>query len=98
MPASLPRYPWCAARDGPLWGWYGVCRPPLNRTLAPPGEAKVPGVSLPGGRLYRQMKVIAKGGMMETVAAILIAAGAAALVILGLIFVVGAAWFALSSR
>jgi hypothetical protein len=44
------------------------------------------------------MKVIAKGGMMETVAAILIAAGAAALVILGLIFVVGAAWFALSSR
>jgi len=44
------------------------------------------------------MKVIAKGGMMETVAAILIAVGAAALVVLALIFLVGAAWFTLSSR
>ncbi len=43
------------------------------------------------------MEAIPIGGMMETVAAILIAAGGAALVILGIIFVLGAGWFILSS-
>ncbi len=46
---SLTRPDWCAARDGQLWGWLGVCRPPVNRTLAPPEEANVPGMSLTGG-------------------------------------------------
>jgi hypothetical protein len=70
----------------------------MNRTLAPPEEAKVPGVSLAGSGPCRQVEVIAIGGMMETVAAILIAVGAAILIVLGLIFVVGVAWFTLSSR
>ncbi len=43
------------------------------------------------------MEAIPIGGMMETVAAILIAAGVAVLVILGLIFVLGVGWFILSS-
>jgi hypothetical protein len=43
------------------------------------------------------MKVNTIGGMMETVAAILIAVGVTALVILGLIFVVGVGWFISSS-
>ncbi len=43
------------------------------------------------------MEIITIGGMMETVAAILIAAGVAALVILGIIFVLGLGWFILSS-
>jgi hypothetical protein len=48
---SLAGPAWRAARDGQLRGRCGVCRPPMNRTLALPQEAKVPGVSLPGGRL-----------------------------------------------
>jgi len=43
------------------WGWSGVCRSPMNRTLAPQEEAKVPGVILTGGGLYRQMEVITIG-------------------------------------
>jgi hypothetical protein len=69
----------------------------VNGTLAPPEEAKVPGVRLTGGRLYGQTEVIPKGGMMETVAAILIAVGAVALLVLALIIVVGAGWFISSS-
>jgi hypothetical protein len=69
----------------------------MNRTLAPPEEAKVPGPSLTGGRLYRQMEAITIGDMMETVAAILIAAGAVALVFLAIFFVVGVGWFIDSS-
>jgi hypothetical protein len=65
----------------------------VNRTLAAPGEAKVPGVSLTGGRRCRQMEVLAIGGMMETIAAMLIAVGAVTVVTLALIFVVGAGWF-----
>jgi len=26
---SLVRPAWCAARDGQLWGWFGVCRAPI---------------------------------------------------------------------
>lgn len=84
---------WCTARDGQLWGWFAVCRLRMNRTLGPPEEAKVPSVSLTGRGLYRQVEVITIGGMMETVAAILIAAGVVALVFLGIIFVVGVGWF-----
>lgn len=77
-----------------------MCRPPMNRTLAPPEEAKVPGVSLPGCRrynergveLHRQMEVITMA-----VAAILLAVGFIALIVLGLIFVVGVGWFIMSS-
>jgi hypothetical protein len=61
LPLSVAGPAWCAARDGQLCGWFGVCRP-HNRTLAPPEEAEVPGVSLTGGRLYRQMEVIATRG------------------------------------
>jgi hypothetical protein len=68
----------------------------MNRTLALPEEAKVPSVSLTGGRLsnkrggglYRQMEVITM-----TVAAILIGACAVALVFLGIFFVLGVAFF-----
>ena len=49
------------ARHGQLRGWNGVCRPLMDRTLAPPEEAKVPGVSLTAGRLSRQMEVITIG-------------------------------------
>lgn len=70
----------------------------MNRTLALPGEAKVPGVSLQGGGLCRQMEVIPVGGMMETIAAILIGAGAFALVIVGFIVVVAVGWFIQASR
>lgn len=70
----------------------------MSRTLAHPEEAKVPGVSLPRGRLsnkrgglYRQMEVT------MAVAAILLGVCAVALVILGIIFVVGAGWFISSS-
>jgi len=69
----------------------------MNRTSVPPEEAKVPGVSPTGGRLYRQMEVITLGDKMETVAAILIAAGAVALVFLAIFFVVGVGWFTDSS-
>ncbi len=55
------------------------------------------GSTVNGGGLYRQMEIITIGGIMETVAAILIAAGVAALVILGIIVVLGAGWFILSS-
>ena len=97
-PAILP----AAHKDavGRLRGWFGVCRPPMDRTLAPPEEAKVPGVSStgdrlsnsPGGGLYRQMEVITM-----VVAAILLGLGAVVLVFLGLAFLVGLAWFIASS-
>lgn len=94
---SVPPSAWLgligAPRDGHLWSWFSVCRPPVNVTLAPPNETKVPGVSLRGGPLCRQMKIIAIGGMMETVAAILIAAGVGTLVLLGILFVMGVGWF-----
>ena len=96
-PSGLAGPAWCAARDGQLRGWFGVCRPSVNRTLAPPEEAEVPGVSLTGSRLYRQTEVLAIGVIMETVAAIVIAAGAAVLVILAIIFVVGMGWYISSS-
>jgi hypothetical protein len=70
----------------------------MNRTLAQPEEAKVPGVSLTGSGLYRQRAVMPIGGMMETVAAILIGAGAFALVIVGFIVVVAVGWFIQASR
>jgi hypothetical protein len=70
----------------------------MNRTLAPPEEAKVPGLSLTGGGLCRQMKVTPIGGMMETFAAILIGAGAFALVIVGFIVIVAVGWFIQASR
>jgi hypothetical protein len=54
-------------------------------------------MSLTGDRLYSQMEAMTLGGMMETVAAILIAAGAVALVFLAIIFVVGVGWFIQSS-
>jgi acyl-CoA synthetase (AMP-forming)/AMP-acid ligase II len=44
-----------------LWGWFGVCEPPVNRTLAPPEEAKVPGVSPTGRGFCRQMEIITIG-------------------------------------
>ena len=69
-----------------------------RRTLAPPEEAKVPGVSLAGSGLYRQMEVTTIGDMMETFAAILIGIGAFAAVILGFIIVVAAGWFIQASR
>jgi hypothetical protein len=61
-------------------------------TLAPLEEAKVPGVSLTGDGFYSGWRYHDRG-MMETVAAILIAGGAVALIILALIFVVAAGWF-----
>jgi hypothetical protein len=70
----------------------------MNRTLAQPEEAKVPGVSLTRSGLYRQRAVMPIGGMMETVAAILIGAGAFALVIVGFIVVVAVGWFIQASR
>ena len=70
----------------------------MNRTLAPPDEAKVPGVSLIGGGLCKQIEVTPIGGMMETVVAILIGAGAIALVFVALIVVVAAGWFIQASR
>jgi len=70
----------------------------MNRTSAPPEEAKVPGVSLTGGGLCRQIEVTPIGGMMETFAAILIGAGAVALVFVALVFVVAAGWFIQASR
>lgn len=70
----------------------------MNRTLASPEEAKVPGVSLTGGGLCGQMEVITIGVMMETVAAILIGAGAFAGVIVGFIVVVAVGWFFQASR
>ena len=45
----------------PAGGWFGVCRPLMNRTLAPPDEAKVPSVSLTGGGLCGQIEVITIG-------------------------------------
>jgi hypothetical protein len=70
----------------------------MNRTLAPPEEAEVPGVSLTGGGLYRQIELITIGAMMETVAAILVGAGCFALVIVGFIVVVAVGWFIQASR
>jgi hypothetical protein len=70
----------------------------MNRTLALPEEAKVPGVSLTKDGLYGQMKVITIGDTMETFAAILIGIGAFAGVILGFIVIVAAGWFFQASR
>jgi hypothetical protein len=70
----------------------------MNGTLAPSEEAKVPGVSLTGGGVCRQMEVTTIGDMMETFAAILIGIGAFAAVILGFIIVVAAGWFIQASR
>jgi hypothetical protein len=71
----------------------------VNRTLAPPEEAKVPGVSFDRGSTVskwvdctRRMEVITMA-----VVAILIAAGVIALIYAGLFFVVWAAWFAMCS-
>ncbi len=69
---------------------------PVGRGQSPwcePGR----GPPVPEAGLCRQMEIITRGGMMEAVAAILIAAGVAALVILGIIVVLGAGWFILSS-
>jgi hypothetical protein len=70
----------------------------MNRTLAPPEEAKVRGVNLArvdckrGSGLHGQMEVITMA-----VAAILIAVGVIALIYLGLFLVVWTAWFIMSS-
>jgi hypothetical protein len=50
-------------------------------------------VRLTGDGLCRQVEVLTIGAMMESVAAILIAAGVIVLIILGIIFVVGVGWF-----
>jgi len=55
-------------------------------------------VSPTGGELCRQIEITPIGGMMETFAAILIGAGAVALVIVALVFVVAAGWFIQASR
>jgi hypothetical protein len=69
-----------------------------DRTLAPPKKAKAPGTSLTADGLYGQMEVTTIGDMMETLAALLIGAGAIAGVILATIIVVAAGWFFQASR
>ncbi len=61
---SLVRPAWCAARDGQLWVWFGVCRALTNRTLTPPEEAKGPWCELDRGSTLKQMgwTVQADGG------------------------------------
>jgi len=69
-----------------------------DRTLVPPEEAKGPGASLTADGLYGQMRVTTIGDMMETLAVLLIGAGAIVGVILATIIVVAAGWFFQASR
>jgi hypothetical protein len=80
------------------FGLPGVRRPAENRTLAPAGRGQGPwsepdgGPTVTGSGLYRQTEMITMA-----VAAILLAVGFTALIVLGLILVVGVGWFIMSS-
>jgi hypothetical protein len=69
-----------------------------ERTLSPAEKTKAPGASLTADGLYGQMEVTTIGDMMETLAALLIGAGAIVGVILAAIIVVAAGWFFQASR